>query len=407
MIRLSCSLIISLLLSSTLSAQEPLTFDSAYCQIANSSFELQTLAAAASAKSGEQWQASLYPNPILNIGVDTFYTPSEGSQECFLGITQLFELGGKRCARVNVANALYDVACWDFEVARQDLFEETLQTFIDVAVAQERVHFALQQQDTADKTLECILVKAEGGKGTAIEVKKGEIACRTSKLFTSKQQALLVEAKSRLQGLWDCSPPTIDRVSYPIYDIVPPPELTPLKEALKSNPQLMKKLAEIDYAQEMISFERSNGIPDIAVQVGVTTERWYHEPTLGFEIDIPLPIFNRNQGNICRASEEYTQAIYSYDDLLAQLEAHLTTLYAGWEAAYHHVITIKDEIMPLVNENYALAQMSYEEGKIDYLALLDAKSALFTLQQEYLDALEDYHHKQAGIAALTTLPKSE
>lgn len=383
-------------------AVRSLNFRETYQDILDHSLELKAAAADVYAKDGIIIQAGALPNPELTVNLDKIGRSVEGDEnELFVGITQLVELGGKRSARRRVADAVYCSALWNLEKMKYDLFGRVLHAFIDLAIAQERLALAQAQHGVSDETFNCASIKASSGKTSAIEMKKAEISCKSAKLAVSRRQAQLAQAKKQLQILWDCQAPPFDTVCFPIYETTPPPPLDLLSESLSLNPEMVEAHAQLLRASEVVSLERSLRVPDIAFQVGVTTERFYKEPTLSVGFDIPLPLFNRNQGNISRATYERTQAAYTEMNIQCHLAALLNALYEQWYAAYEQAMEIKTSLLPPAEEAYELAQLSYQEGKFDYLYLLDARSTLFGIQEQYLNAVEEYHHKRAEILKLT------
>jgi len=56
-----------------------------------------------------------------------------------LQLTQLIELGGKRAARVKIAERSRELVNWDYETRRVDVFTRTAEAFIDVLAGQERL----------------------------------------------------------------------------------------------------------------------------------------------------------------------------------------------------------------------------------------------------------------------------
>jgi outer membrane protein, heavy metal efflux system len=381
---------------------EPLVFETAYDEIVEQAYELKIAEAGFQARGAERRQASVYPNPDLTVAVNsTCRAWSSTDNQLFVGLSQLFELGGKRSARMRVADAEQDRSSWAIEIVKCDLFAALLHAFIDTAVAQERVGFAQAQQNIADQTFECITTKGAAGKNSAIEIKKGDIACKSAKLFLAKEQNTLCQTIQALKNFWDCQAPEFDRVSFPLFDLAAPPCFEELKAYLSSNPALAQTQAELAKAWEIVALERSNSIPDVAVQIGVTTVKFTEDPALAFQIDIPIPLFDRNLGNIERASFEHCQAFYNSLNAANHLEKTLRIVYEQWCTAYAQASLIKENILPLADESYQLAELAYKEGKFDYLELLDARTTFFNVKQQYLNAVEDYHHKRVEVLKLT------
>lgn len=384
------------------SPQVILGFEQAVEEILMHAFELKAVEAECSARDAEIWQAAARPNPELSVSLDNIGSNICDDENSFtVEMTQLLELGGKRSARIRVANAQKQSTCLDVEIMKCALFAEVLHAFIDVASAQERLELAKSQEALSHQAFQCLSIQKNTGKSSAIEAKKAEVICRSAKLKLAKQKAALQQSIKQLIVLWDCQPPKFDKVSFPLFELSSPPPFENLFQLLCKNPVLAKAEAEFIKSQEIFHLERSLRIPDLAVQVGVSTDRIYRDPGLNIGIDISLPLFDRNEGNINRASYESLQAYYNQKNAMCHLKTELAGLYEDWMAAYDEAITLRDGIVPAANESFNLAQESYDDGKFDYLHLLDAKSTLFEVQEQYLDAVEEYHHKRAEILKIT------
>lgn len=379
-----------------------LEFESTYQQIVSSALELKSAESDVAAREAGAWQAGLYPNPEFTVGYDNFVGGARcEDSEFYVELTQPFELGGKRSARIEVAEADRCIAFWNREIRKNQLFGEVLHAFINIAVAQERYHLSEAQHRVAIQALSCANAKTLSGRTSSIESKKAEVTCRAVKLLLARRQTALSLAKKQLLALWDCNPPCFDGVEFPLYQLECPPPLSTLCQTLENHPEIGKAEAEVIRAQNIHRFERTLRVPDIAVQVNMSTERFNRKPSFGFEIDIPLPIFNRNQGNICRAMNEFDEAVYNQMEISLRRRSLLTALHEEWEAAYVQAVELRENLLPPAAESYDLARQGYEEGKFDYLDLLDARNTLFDIQQQYLDAIEMYHHKRADVLTLT------
>lgn len=383
---------------------EVLQFEPAYQNLLEHTFELKMAEAGVGIREGERWQAARRPNPLLTVEFDSLRQQKSGNceeNELFIGLTQLLELGGKRRARERVAEAAQTVSSWDIEIVKCDLYAALLYAFIDVAMAQERLQVANDLLSTAEEGLSSTRLKASNGKGSSIDIKKVEISHRMAALSQSRRRADLVQAKIRLRSLWDDIGPQFESVMFPIYELCPPPSYSDLACELEANPTLSKSYAELRKAWEIVAWERSRRFPDLAVQVAVNTERFYRDPSLFVGFQIPLPINDRNQGNICRAEHERNQILFKQLDIASHLNSKLELSHQEWCTAFEQAKALQELVTTAAAESYQLANESYQAGKVEYLALLDARSTFYGLKMQYLDVLEEYHRKRADTLKLT------
>jgi len=385
-------------------AAEPLTFSVAYRDILTNTYEIKAADAEVMAKEADRWQAGAYINPALLVNLSSIGNTQGGTEnQLFVGVTQIMELGGKRDARLRVAAAGQCASQWNLEILKNTLHTELLHAFITLAAAQERTALAREQQQLAEQTLGAISTKALSGKTSGMEERKAHIVFQNDKLAYLKQLGNMRKARKRLIALWDSHPPIFETVDFPLYHISPPPPLEALKEKVHGNPELILTEAEVSRASELVALERSRRVPDIAIQVGVTTDKFVEQPALNIGFGMPLPFCDQNAGNISRASYEQLQAVYHQMDRYSELQNALDILYQEWVWAYEQAQVLRELILPAVQEAFQLAQESYNEGKTDYLNLLDARSTLFNIQQQYLEILEEYHHKRADIFKITAI----
>lgn len=380
-----------------------LEFQEAYnCALSNN---LKTVGVEADwdIRGAERLQVSLYPNPELNISVDG---PSNGlnwntsGNDLSIGITQLFELGGKRRARVRVADAALYETSWALEIAKCDLYADVMHAFINVAIAQERLNLTKDFQHIAEQSLECLSNKINYGKISPLDAKKTEIALKMANLTYNKRVAELKNARNELASLWNSSQPEFASVNYELFDIVPPLPYQQLAEELEKNPELSLAHAEVSKAWEILELERTKRIPNMAIYLGVSTTRNFRDPAVSFGLSIPIPIFDRNQGNIARADHELNQVMMKQTDLVNRLKVRMKVLYREWNNAYQQAADLKDILDTVAIETFKLTEERYLLGKTDFLDFQDARTTFFNIKQQYLDAVEEYHHKRAEVIQL-------
>ena len=380
-----------------------LEFETTHQNISENAFELKAGDSQISAKEGELWQAGVYPNPNLSVYIDDCGRNDAGSQnQLYIIASQTLELGGKRKARIRVADASRQVAKSHQEVTKMELHYRVLNAFIDLAVSQERLDIAKELETIAKESRDCVLANCSAGKISDVERRKSEVEYKTAQLAYLRHKHTFIQNKKKLLALWnETTPPDFDSVEFPLYELTEPPSYDELAKLISNNPELIESCANIVRSKEVVDFERAKRIPDLALQAGLTTNRFIEQPALilGFLVD--LPIFDRNSGNISRAKHEYNQASYNYQKTEYSLEAKLSLVVDEWLGAYEQAVTLRDTVMALAEETYRLAQESYKDGKYDYINMLDAREKLFLIKQQFVDLAGDYQHKRAEVLKIT------
>jgi outer membrane protein, heavy metal efflux system len=340
----------------------------------------------------DRYQVSRRPNPVFSLEFE-----NDGGSWCghnkpdtTVAITQDIELGGKRSARESLAQSVKCLSGWDYEIAQLDLQKNLKIAFIDVMAAQENDKIAQARESVAKEVLETVTYKVNTGKAPLLQQKKASIAYNTSKLAAARAKTALLSAKIGLSAFWDSAEPDFDAVQYPFYDLKPPSDLNQMLDQLCHAPEISKADEDISAAYRLHKLERAEAIPDLSLSVGYEK---CDEGSLALGFEIAIPVFNQNRGNICKAQIAIYEAQYHKHDLTVDLKVQLVSLYKEWVSAYQAAHLLKDLVVNEAAQSFDLTGSGYKEGKFEYLELLDSQTTMFDVQQQLIEALQEYHHK--------------
>ncbi|NQT94626.1 MAG: TolC family protein, partial [Lentisphaerae bacterium] len=142
----------------TFESQDTITLRQALALALMKSPELEAFSHNVRAAEARTLQARLLPNPEIEVDVGEFNRGGEGfdAAESSVVLGQLIELGGKRRMRTRVAEAEGELAGWDYESKRLDVFAETAQRFTKVIAAQRRLELARSAAALAEQTSKAV-----------------------------------------------------------------------------------------------------------------------------------------------------------------------------------------------------------------------------------------------------------
>lgn len=355
-------------------------------------------------KQAEEVQAGIIPNPIAAIeidGADAIVSSrrGRGDRDIFYSLSQLIELGGKRSARQREAAFNTSIALWELEAARLDVASNVAKAMVDVIAAQEYAKVAAEQKNLAQEVLESTSRKAQAGKLTPLQVRKAEIAHATATLTVEKTERRLTLARKKLAACWGSSIVDFNHVVYPFFEAEPLPQVQTLVAELANNPDLLKMEVEICTAKELIALEKAQGIPDVVLTTGYINDQDDGDSWM-FGVSIPLPIFDRNQGNISRAKKLLCQLYEDQRARSVQLSLDLEVAFEALRIAYKEGLAYQEEIIPSARLAFDGAHEGYAQGKYDYLDLLDAQRTLFEAQEQFINTIVEYHYQKADVQRL-------
>jgi cobalt-zinc-cadmium efflux system outer membrane protein len=394
-----CPFVILLLLVCFEIRGEPLSvldFSTAWQRVVFCHPSLKAAQAEICARQGDTWQASLCPNPVLtvegdNIGVRRNKDNEAEPPETTFAISQLLELGGKRRARTIFSSKLEEVAYWEGRILANDIYYDLVEAYIAVSALQEKLTCTQERVCLAEEALAAIQAEVACGKCSPIQVKKGEMALLEAQLAYREISSELERAKSELSSLWGCPNPDFKNVNFPFFDCVLQPDPCFSSQDLNQNPYFAALQAGCSAAIQNIQLQKANSIPDVCVTVGYTlfNDSRQHGWLVGAEI--PLPFFNRNQGNIKRAYAEKIQADCTLESAMSDLSAKLALTHEQMCAAFDEYLMMKERILPDAEETVWLIKTGYDNGKFCYADFLDAQQTLLEIQESYIEILAKYH----------------
>jgi cobalt-zinc-cadmium efflux system outer membrane protein len=125
-----------------------------------------------------------------------------------------------------------------------------------------------------------------------------------------------------------------------------------------------------------------------------------------FAASVPLPVFDRNQGNILEARYQLAKTEAERRAAAVRVQTALAETHAALSAAYSEAVTLRDEVLPGAQQAFEAAREGYHQGKFQFLDVLDAQRTLFEARGQYLEALSAYHQAVAALERLIGEPLS-
>src|SRR5690606_22121380 len=130
--------------------------------------------------------------------------------EIGFGLSQLLPFGGDVGARRRVAARERDLAGWDYEGARLDVFTRTVQSFVAVLSAQERLQLADNQLELARQFEQTVTTRAESGKVSPLEATRAGVVLSQARIARTRAQHELSAARKHLASLWGKDEPDFE-----------------------------------------------------------------------------------------------------------------------------------------------------------------------------------------------------
>ena len=356
-------------------------------------------------REGEHIQTGLYFNPVFSYSVENVFGnhcwKGLGAAESRYEISQGIDLGNKRKYRASRAYFLIQSAQYAHSYLEIETAKRMKKTFLKVVAAQELLKLAENQQKIALKTLNLIQQKSEFGRISPIEKNKAKLNKANAELILQKANVNLEIAKEELSLHWGAKCAEFEDVEYPFFEVYCPPCFEECLHMHKDHPLLLKMRFQQFAAAEGVDLEKMSFYPEVVVTAGLKTVQDTGDKGMILGIAFPLPIFDRNQGSICRAKAEKNRLLNQYCETELLLDSRLAILHKEAMQSHNEAMQLKEIILTLAEEAYEWVREGYAAGKLEYLELLEAGRTLFDAQERYIQALLSYFEKQTDIEYLT------
>ncbi len=353
-------------------------------------------------------QAGLRPNPQLEVESEDVGGRRERSgfesAQTTVQVGQPLELGGKRAKRTRVASLDKELVQWDYQAAGLDVLRQVTRAFVTTLAAQERLALADRLLELSRQAQSAVAQRVKAGKDSPVEELRADVALSENRIERQKAEKALTAARYRLAATWGGHTPAFEKVEGPFYETPAPTPLAQTREAISGNPDLARWQTEEDRRRAALRLEKARGVPDVTVGAGVRRYEETDDAAMVFGLALPLPLFDRNQGGILEATAQLGKTRRQYEAAQVRTLAALSEAASTLAAAYDEATILHRDVLPKAQRAFEAAQRGYQQGKFDYLHLLDAQRTLFQTQARYVDAIEEYHKSQADVDRLLGRP---
>ncbi|PWG01985.1 TolC family protein [Sphingosinicella humi] len=360
-----------------------LTLDQALEEAASRSPAIVAARAEVDAARARVGQAGVRSNPELSVEVENFagtgpYSGISGT-ETTVSINQRLDLGGRRRARVSAAEARLAAQELRLAIAEADLAQSVREQFAVAVAARERLRLARENEERARELARIAGVLVDVGREPPLRAIRARSAAAQATAALRAAEAAEEAARRTLASFFgvDTSPSSV---------LGGLGEIRPAEIVASQTLEARLAAAEIAVAEAGVGQELAARRLDPSVGIGVRRIEETGDQAFVAGFSMPLPIFDRNRGNIEAARAEARSAEARLNNVLAQASARINNAEANLVAADARVEALEEAAIPEAGEALRLAQLAYQAGKIDLIELLDAQEAFASAQTELIEA---------------------
>ncbi len=354
------------------------------------------LQASASAQKayGYRNQVGLKPNPV--IGYQGQQLADGGTDQHIAFVEQDIVMGDKLRKNQSVLNQEIQSQLWEVETQRIRVLTDVRQRFYEALAAQRRKELAIGFESVAAKGVSFAEARMRAKEGTRPEVLQAEIQLKEVQLQRRNADAAFRGAWKQLMavaGIPDVQPGTLDgQLSVSTADR----DWEAIQnQILLSSPELQGARARFARARANLDRQQSQAIPNLSLIFGAGQDNGTGSSMINTQIGLPVPIHNKNQGNIAAAHSEFCRASQDVRRTENAIQSRLAEARRDFEMSAATVLQYEQEILPRAQETLTLAESAYEVGEFDFLQVLIVRRTYFDSNIAYVAAQVDLARSSA------------
>lgn len=386
-----------------LSAGQILTLERALAFANAASPATEAGSAAVRAAGAARIVAGLRPNPSITVETENVAGsgPYRGmrSSETTAGLALPIELGGKRSARIAVADAQGQRARVEAEVLAADTALGVRQAYIEALAAERRLRAMRDQAGLADEVFRVARVRVTGGASSPIDQQRAEVLRINAR--TALDRALRLDEAARANLARMIGQPADGPLDAAWFDRIPGAgPVMPL--TADGTLALAAATADTRTASAQVRLARSQRVPDVTFSAGARRLEATNDVAAVFGVSVPFPLFNNGNAAVSQARALQAQAdamrrlaLLDAERAIANAQTELANAAASARAAAGPVLAAAIEAA-------RIARLGYSQGKFGQIELLEAERTLAQTRADATDALAAYHDAEARLIRLTT-----
>lgn len=347
--------------------------------------------------------AHLRPNPDFTLTADgTQITPSHGVWQPFAGtfvspgISYLFERRNKRGLRYEAAKEGTAIGSAQSDDTERTLLFNLRTAFVGVLQAKAVLSLAKDNLDYYDKVLKVSRDRFQAGDISRIDLDRLELQRLQYESDLQNAEVNLRTTKINLLALLDDRRPVDSYDVDGLFDFRE--DLLALgdyrKQAIDARPDLRAAVLGVKQAEANYQLAEANGSIDPTIGLWFTHNGSFNNPdalnTIGASVNIPLRIFDRNQGEKLRTKIDInrneklrqgveTQVYSDVDSAYAMLNSNINLLKPYKRQYLEQAVRVRDTVF-----------FSYQHGGASLLDFLNAENEYRTVELSYVNLIGSY-----------------
>lgn len=306
----------------------------------------------------------------------------------------------KSISRAELAAATAEVAD-----AGRRLAGEAREAAIRIVAIDEERRLLKQHIENTRELAAFLAGRAKGGEASVVDASLVELEARqlaTEMLQLDAKKAALIGSIRPLLGVRPS-----DRLS--INGALGDPKSTSERSAnLAGRGDIQAARAAADAAKHRVELAKANRWEDFSAGISASHERTEDAPsglerdtTVGLRFSLPLPIWNKNEGNIREATAAAQRLEKETVAVIALARAEAASGREAMDANANILRDIDEQLMPQARQIEQQLKDAFDAGQTSLTEVLRARGRRYEIESRRLEALRDWHIARAQFRTAT------
>lgn len=356
--------------------------------------------------------ASIRPNPAINISwqqipliryaAENSSLFSADNRQLAYQISQTIPVANQRKYNIQQAEGNYQLSALMLNEFQRNLFSDVAHKWLDVWFTEIQLEIINKAKANSDSLLIINENRLKNQVITSTEFLRTQIVDEQYGLMLLNALQNLTSEKQNLTLLLGNNDSIRIDENRELIEILIPLQLDSLMDyAMANRSDVLISKMQFANAKTNLLLQKATSIPQPEVGFSYSTQN--KVPYIGAYVAIPIPLFDRNQGEVAKASVSINQAITMQDATDKEVRTEVLNAYRAFVAGKTTFEKYDDELHLKSQKVLEIVRMSYLKGGTTILDYLEAQKSWFEMETQYYQALYDYRKSFLELLIVTNL----
>lgn len=346
---------------------------------------IKELAATTQIAAGYRTQVGLYANPML--GYQGQQLADAGTDQHLLFVQQQIITGDKRALNRAVLNEAVRAQVQELEAQKFRVATDIKTAYYDSLRIQQQLASIDQFLKLLEQGANAAEKRLQAGEGSKLDLLQTQVQLKQLKLDRRQLSASLSARLREIVALAGMPNMELQSVAGELPKLPASQDWKAIENGLvATSPEYAAAQARIRQASIAIRRQESQPLPNLNVQFGAGVDNGTDSGMMNVQVGAPIPVFNKNQGNIAAARAEYCRAVHEAQRIDNAIRARFAIVSGDNARAAEAVEMYLSELLPAAQETLDLAEAAYRSGELDFIQLLVTRRTYFDTNLAYITA---------------------